>query len=96
VYLPIITHNNSAMFTVYSECYKHITHSHGVHKTIWKLANYMMTEYSDLLGHDPVLFGVWFTVFQNECSNFTLKSKRSKTNTKHGTDEEIRRYSVAG
>lgn len=64
VYLQIITHNNSAIFTVYSECYKHITHSHGVHKTIWKLANYMMTEYSDLLGHDAVLFGVWFPGFQ--------------------------------
>jgi len=64
VYLQIITHNNSAMFTVYSECYKHFTHSHGVHKTIWKLANYMMTEYSYLLGHDAVLFGVWFPMFQ--------------------------------
>lgn len=32
VYLQIVTHNNSAMFTFYSACYKHFTHSHGVHK----------------------------------------------------------------
>ena len=41
---------------------------------------------------------VWCVVpnVSNECSNFTLNGKRSKTNTRHGTDEEIWRYSVAG
>jgi hypothetical protein len=63
MYLQIITHN-SATFTFYSESYKHFTHSHGVHKTIWKPANYMMTEYLELLGHDAALFGVWFPVFK--------------------------------
>ena len=64
VYLQIINQNKSAIFTFYSECYKHFTHSYGAHKTIWKTANYMMTEYSDILGHDAVLFGVCFPVFQ--------------------------------
>jgi hypothetical protein len=56
----------------------------------------MMTEYSYLLGHDAVLFGVWFPMFQINAVMSPLKGRRSKTNTKHGTDEEIRRYSVAG
>lgn len=96
VCLQIITHNNSAMFTFYSKCYKHFTHSHGVHKAIWKLANYMITEYSDLLGHDAVLFGVWFPKLQINAVTSPLRGKRSKTNIKHGTDEEIQRYNVAG
>jgi hypothetical protein len=52
------------MGTFYSECYEHFTHSHGVHKTIRKTANYMMADDSGLLGYDAVLFGAQFPVFQ--------------------------------
>jgi hypothetical protein len=56
----------------------------------------MITEYSDLLGHDAVLFGVWFPKLQINAVTSPLRGKRSKTNIKHGTDEEIQRYNVAG